>query len=759
MAKYGQSYYSNINYGEVARTTLSVEPLTAEAIDYDKVSLTWSPATGTYTALRLVRNSYGYPETQEDGVILWQVVSDSTPLADFIDGVDNFTDSDTTNNIALKSGGYVYYRMWIQNAGGAWAVAGETYALIPRQHATLKPDKTTLINTQNKMMDLLPRVFTSKSQSYIDEVDQESDLFQFLTPFAFTQDELTTYADLLIPDFTGQSTNPETLSTQFDALGIDQAAAVPMKNQKRLLREAMYTYQRKGTMSALSTGVEAVCGFDPKITTSTNLMLSLNDSSFESNVGFWLPFGNCALSVVKTIIPPTTEAYAIEKASVGQVVVTTANAFISNGADFPLTRGIPVSAGGVYEFSYYIRTADGTTGTRNVTPSISWYDSKGALIGSPSTGSALSTSTSWARKTFSAEAPGFETTAISGKLVSNVVTITVATGHTFTTGDSVVVSATAGAPYAGTFTLTDTTSTSVTYSVINADLDNLAFTNATIRKNTSKAYFASVKLLFGNTGTYYLDMMQFSLGAQDSFREARGVDIYLNPAKINYITNPSFETNVTGWTTRNVSAATSSSQALYGSKSAYLTIAGSATTSGISVSPTTAYMPPVTAGQTYTYSIYVKDVDTAKQYKSSIDFYDSTPTFITGSGVSGNTTTVTTGSWTRVTVTAVAPVGAKYARPYTYSATAFIAGDAGKHVYFDGAMFEQSISVNDYYDGSLPVDYGAVWSGTAHASTTYYYPNKVLKLTRTVMEIERILPHDTPWVLRSAAGVESSGIS
>ena len=760
MPKYGQSYYSNFNYGEVARTTLSVEPLLAEATDYDKVSLTWSPASGTYSELRLVRNSYGYPETQEDGVILWQVVSDSTPIAEFIDGVDNFEDNDTTNDIALKSGGYVYYRMWLKNAGGMWVVAGETYTLIPKEHATLKPDKTTLVNTQNKMMDLLPRVFTSKSQSYIDEVDESSDLFQFLGAFAFTQDELTTYADLLIPDFTGHSTNPATISTQFDALGIDQAAAVPLKNQKRLIREAMYTYQRKGTMNALSTGVEAVSGFAPTITTSTNLMLSLNDSSFESNIGFWLPFGNCTLSVIKTIVPPTTEAYAIEKASVGQAVVTTANAFISNGADRPLTRGIPVSNGGVYEFSYYIRTADGTTGTHNVTPSITWYDSNGAEI-STSTGSALSTSTSWARKTFSAEAPGFETTAVSGQVVSNVATITVPTGHLFNTGDSVVVSDTAGSPYAGTFTLTGTTSTSVTYSVTNADLDNLDFTSVTIRKNTSKAYFASIKLLFGHTGTYYLDMIQFSLGAQASFLEARGVDIYLNPTKINWIVNPSEESATTGWTTRYGTLARSTSAAKFGTAAGLFTFnysLGGTTTSGISVSPSATYMPPVTPGETYTYSIYVKDVNTAKQYKSYIDFYDSTPTFITGSGVVGAATTVTTSGWTRVTITAVAPAGAAYARPYTY-AQGVTSADATHTVYFDGALFEQSISVNDYYDGSFPSDYGAVWSGTANASPTYYYPNKVLKITRTAMEIERILPHDTPWVLRSAAGVEASGIS
>lgn len=758
MAKYGSSYYSNIYYGELARTTLSVEPFTALATDYSKVQLNWAGANGTYSEIRLVRNATGYPETQEDGVILWKKVASTTDILSFVDGVDNFKDTDLTNDVALTSGAYVYYRMWLKNAGGSWVVAGEASTLIPKSHDTVRPDGVTLVSSTDKMMDLLPRVFTSQSQSYLDEVDQTSDLYKFLSAFAFTYDEWTTYADLLKPDFSGASTSVDLLNAQFNHFGIEPAAAIPIANQKKLVREAVYTYKNKGTLNALSTGVEAVSGFAPTITVSPNLMLSLNDCSFEANTGFWLFTGNGTLSINKAVVPPSGEAYAISPASVGQVVVTTAGAAISNGADYPLTRGVPIAAGGTYQFSYYTRTADGTTGTHNVTPSISWYDYKGNLL-STSTGSATGATTSWAKQTTSAEAPGFSTTITSAKVVSNVATITIPSGHKFNSGDSVVVDAYAGAPYTGTWTLTGTTSTSVTFSVTNADLPDTVVTNATIRKNATAAYFASVSLLFGNAGTYYVDMAQFALGTPSVFNEARGVDIYLNPTKINYITNPSFETNTTGWTARNGSIATSSSQSMYGSNSAYLTIAGSATTSGISVtsSPISTYLPPVTVGQTYTYSIYVRDVDTAKQYVNYIGWYKADGTLL--STTTGTATTVTSTGWTRLNVSGVAPKNAAYAQPYTYSATAFTSGDASKHVYFDAALFEASIGVNDYYDGSFPSDYGAVWSGTAHASTTYYYPNKVLKMTRTAIEIKRTLPHDTPWILRSAFGVEQSGIS
>jgi hypothetical protein len=174
--------------------------------------------------------------------------------------------------------------------------------------------------------------------------------------------------------------------------------------------------------------------------------------------------------------------------------------------------------------------------------------------------------------------------------------------------------------------------------------------------------------------------------------------------KTNYIKQPNFESATTGWSVRNGTVATSTTSQYVGTRSALFTVGSSGQTAGINCSPNSTYMPPVTPGQVVTYSIYVKDVDTAKSYRSYIDFYDATPTFITGSGVNGTTTTVSTSEWTRVTVTATVPSGAAYARPYTYSTTTFAVGDAGKTVYFDAAMFEISSTASEFFDGNTADD-------------------------------------------------------
>jgi hypothetical protein len=138
-------------------------------------------------------------------------------------------------------------------------------------------------------------------------------------------------------------------------------------------------------------------------------------------------------------------------------------------------------------------------------------------------------------------------------------------------------------------------------------------------------------------------------------------------------------------------------------------VVANATTSTVTdgvgnVSSTNTNLIPVIPGQTYTYSIYVKDAsNSGKQFSSTIDYYDSSSTFITGSSSIGPATTVSSSEWTRVIQTFTVPetVGTTpttpaYVRPYTYSSTSFAVGDSGKIVYFDGALFQKSNLANPY---------------------------------------------------------------
>lgn len=101
MAKYGGFVYRGAYYGEIPRLPFSVEPFTAVAVDYDKIQLYWGPPQGQINGLRLVRNQTGFPEWPEDGVTLFERNSTEGDFGDtfYIDGADNLSDDDLTNNI------------------------------------------------------------------------------------------------------------------------------------------------------------------------------------------------------------------------------------------------------------------------------------------------------------------------------------------------------------------------------------------------------------------------------------------------------------------------------------------------------------------------------------------------------------------------------------------------------------------------------------------------------------------------------------
>ena len=58
------------------------------------------------------------------------------------------------------------------------------------------------------------------------------------------------------------------------------------------------------------------------------------------------------------------------------------------------------------------------------------------------------------------------------------------------------------------------------------------------------AVYAGFETVFGDTGTAYVDMIQLSTLDVDEFHEARGVEVFLNASKTNYLPNPSFHPDV-----------------------------------------------------------------------------------------------------------------------------------------------------------------------------------------------------------------------
>lgn len=205
--------------------------------------------------------------------------------------------------------------------------------------------------------------------------------------------------------------------------------------------------------------------------------------------------------------------------------------------------------------------------------------------------------------------------------------------------------------------------------------------------------------------------------------------------RVNLVTNPSAETNATGWTGAGTSAlARVTTQFKYGAASFQMTAAGG------DMSMTSAVMP-VTEGQLYTASGWnLKASGTARNRLMSILWYDVTAAQI-GATVDGAETAQVAGTWDRPAVSVRAPAGAVSA---AMRATVRAAG-AGETQFWDGFLFEEG-TLAEYFDGSTPMDGTSIsdylWEsgGMPHLARSHYYHRRAIVNSRLVTRLPDFLP-------------------
>ena len=716
MAKYQELIYgSGIFYGETSRVAFNAEPMSAVALSHDTIQVTWTKPSNTtsasYKGFRIVRNQDAFPETEEDGAILYEFFTRTGEVVDkssFIDGKDATA---REFNTPLVSGKFTYYRAWILlDEAGEWVRAGDAYALLPDAHVsgtsadtvvTIKDElglRDVNVNTQpvstthTRMLDYIPRVFTSAATGPTDAIapyDGDNDpagkqnnslLSQFLQGFSLTVDEMLNYAEFINPELRGQHTAPNILALQSQQLHIPQDPAGASRSQKALVREAMYTYRRKGTLNGLQTLVEGVTGYNAEITESPNLMLSPQDSTFFEGTGNWLadPITAMVEANAITIATPTSvqEPSAIDLSWVGKVTVFNNEAVITNGVVSPITRGIPVTGGETYQLSYWAYIVSGSAPT--VWERIHWFDRNGKLISTSqvASGSRHASGTSWTRGSYSATAP-------------------------------------------------------------------------------SNAVYAGISFQFNIAGTWYLDMIDFRKGTSSSgsFKEARGVDIFLTPRKINRLSVPSFDGTIVdvqayGWTIDSASSSVEANTvggvyygptgARAGLKRLRLTSHATGTTvlsaNSVDGNPTGSMLSKVLSvpNEFYTFSIWARVVD---------EDTSATATATISLGATDKQVTLTT-DWQRVYVTAFIENAQSLA--VTFS------GDwAGAVIDVDAAQLERSYYPTDYFDGSLTLA-GGTYLEDINANPSAFsaiYPSVNNRITRLSSMIESYLPLNTPYTV------------
>jgi hypothetical protein len=640
MARYGINYYGASTYGAFVKLAFSVEPMSTLVLDFTKVLVKWQTPRGEFSRIRLLRSQVGFPETAEDGIIIFDefATEGNVSRVEFIDGEDNPLD------VPLIPGRQTYYRVYLFTDQDVWRVAGSISAIVPSNH-----------NVQTTFMNSLPRVFTSIEQGSFGTVDTTSALYNFVEGLTFSQEQFYTLLDLLKPRHTGIETPIELLPIEVASLGLTPEAGLPTKNRKRLVREANYMYARKGTQLALETYSESLTGFEPTITVSENLLLTVQDSTFYGGIGNWV--ASSAVLTSSTEQVPDSNTNQIDTTKTGKIVASGSGSMVL-GATNIITKGVPVLPSTGYVVSCKLKSP---ASAGNITLSVRFYDKDGTATSAANTATAVAANNTW-------------------KSASKTAT-------------------------------SDATSS-----------------------------YAIITIAYSAAGTYYIDQVCMQEGSTVAYDEARAIDVFLIPLKTNYIKNPSFEVNSTTWALSGATFTQDASVPTYGYSGEY---------SGKFVvtnpwSITTDYEIPVTPGKYYTASASIK-ANAALSANLKITFYDEADAVVETVTQAISVTT----SFANFTLTGLTDSSsdASYAKVSFYGTTAGT-------IYFDLIQFEQSQVATDYFDGSLPSDFGAVWEGTDDASYSHLYPNKPKKIPRLAKTLIDWVPQNAFWRLRTYDGVE-----
>jgi hypothetical protein len=527
------------------------------------------------------------------------------------------------------------------------------------------------------MYKYLPEAYTFPTDS---AASQNTDLFNFLRIFAFEYDLFKTMAENTTYRYNVDNLDARLIPALLNEFGFNYESSMGIRQARKLLKYAADIYLTKGSVAGIKKFIAAFSGYNAEIGTLKNLFLTTDCASFETTYSYW------------SLVSNTTNTISIATSD-GSIVP-----YIESGspANYPNVRvGMlkhTSTTGGTYTIKYGYST--------DTTPIFN-----PVLYGIPVTaGTAYTFSIySWAK-----------TTLRSITLAIN-----------WYDKDGVLLS------------------TSATSSANN---NTSAWTRITNTNKTAptNAVYAAPQITINSTATgeiHYFDAAQFHAGTSAiTYADARRIDLYLQPNRINKILNPSFETNISNWVAGiNTTISRNTSNGYAGTSSLALT-ASAAGNSWANITSGVA----ATAGSTYTASIYVKSAATSRTARIRLDWYNGASLISTTDGTDISTSTA---AWTRLSVTGTAPTNAT---AVVVTVTVNSVATSEVH-YFDAALLEQTSYANSYFDGTTGYRNtdDILWEngGNSTNARSLYYKNKVSSLSRLPVVIPEYLPVWSNWAL------------
>ena len=282
MSRYGINYYGLANYGTESTVVYAASNFMAASIDYATIKLTWNSPTGSWSRIKLVRNSYGFPLNERDGTVLdirrdglYQAYKETDPVV--------YVDTDLAPNA------FYYYSLFVfEKINYKWVKVGDIIGLAVNDYGY-----------SSRLYDYLPEIYTTSTATEVSTRTKNETLANFLKVFGFQLDEYHTYTNLINTRYDTSKLYGNLIPPLLQELGEAYEPELGYQQARILARDAVELNKAKGTSDGLREFLKAFTGWavpgestapNPNvngIVIGHNIMLDYNDSSFEESTGHW----------------------------------------------------------------------------------------------------------------------------------------------------------------------------------------------------------------------------------------------------------------------------------------------------------------------------------------------------------------------------------------------------------------------------------------------------------------------------------------
>lgn len=282
--------------------SITVQPSEGtEATRYSlRVRWTWPPNMGTdWTRLRVVRSISAPVSRVEEGSVVFEINPSQYYPADYGDA--EFEDQQPPPDC------WVYYTVFLLNPSRIWVVAGTIYEIgIDGE------------GWSYGLPSLMPGVAVSADQGILSSPEPDYTLVEFLQGPALFMDEVVSLGESLQHFWDPETVPPQMLDALLNTLGFDLDGSIGLARMRHVTKALLS--RPAGTWDYIEEFVAAATGYGTQVYQSNNLMLNVNDSSFEAGTfagTSWGPLTALTYAALPTLfnayasIPPRRATYAL----------------------------------------------------------------------------------------------------------------------------------------------------------------------------------------------------------------------------------------------------------------------------------------------------------------------------------------------------------------------------------------------------------------------------------------------------------------